>query len=155
MPRLDVTQCEGSYLRVRVPLMVVNGGGADENNFVSYVREQGKTESEQGVARRNIGITDVMYDNIKHGGGAETRRYVCTFVNAAGGTSLTIPANAHNCGKEVMVQCKVKGDLANMDTYMSNGDIVIRWGNASLISSSNPLVVSIIGMGVDNVPFGS
>ena len=58
MPRLDVTQCEGNYLRVRVPLMVVNGGSVDENNFVSYVFEQNKTEEEQRRARLNIGITD-------------------------------------------------------------------------------------------------
>lgn len=69
MPRLDVTQCEGSYLRVRVPLLVVNGGGADENNLVSYVKEQDKSESERARARQNIGISDDMYEFIESGVG--------------------------------------------------------------------------------------
>lgn len=155
MPRLDVTQCEGNYLRVRVPLMVVNGGGADENNLVSYIKEQGKSELEQGVARRNIGITDEMYETIKNGG-TEGKKYVCTFDNAAGRNSVTIPANAHNCGNELMVQCKVGGSLASIDTSVSaEGDVVVRWGSESLINPNNLLVVSIIGMNVSNIPFGN
>lgn len=103
------------------------------------------------------GIEDAdLVEKTSGGGGDSGRKYVCTFINTAGGTSVTIPANAHNCGTEIVVQCRVKGDLANMDTnVLSNGDVIIRWGSASLINSNNPLVISIIGMNVGNVPFGS
>lgn len=100
------------------------------------------------------GIEDAnLVEKASGGSGGSGKKYVCTFDNAAGLSSVTIPASAHNCGTELMVQSKVNGNLINIDTEVSvNGNVVLRWGDPTLINQANPLKVSIIGMEVGNVP---
>lgn len=75
MPRLDVTQCNGAFLKVKIPLLTIaNGSHFDENDYVSYVVDQGKDEPEKATARHNIGLTDEMYEFIS--GGGEDSQYV-------------------------------------------------------------------------------
>lgn len=100
------------------------------------------------------GIEDANLVEKTSGGSGGGKKYVCTFDNAAGLNSVTIPAAAHNCGTELMVQCRVNGSLITIDTEISsNGDVALRWGEATLINQQNPLKVSIVGMEVGNVPF--
>lgn len=82
------------------------------------------------------------YDDLK-----DRPVYAVRFVNAAGGTSVTLPASRHKCGANVMVQCRVGGYVAQIDTDVdANGNITVSWGVAELISSQTPLDISVVGL---------
>ena len=60
MAKLDVTQYNGSFLKVTVPFICAKNKGVPgkDSIFVSYIDEQDRTDEEKERARRNIGLTD-------------------------------------------------------------------------------------------------
>lgn len=65
---LEVKIGDGAYVKVNIPLsyIVNNDGIGDGANYVSYTRNQNKTDVERSQARNNIGISDDMYERIVH-----------------------------------------------------------------------------------------